>query len=66
MRQNINCFLILVQFLAQGSLYDNIIKKITKRARHLNITLRPDFGVKPEIILPTIVEQAVAAGTFQV
>ena len=51
---------------AQGSLYENIIKKLTKRARQLKVTLKPDFGVKPEIILPTIVETAIAAGTFQV
>jgi hypothetical protein len=51
---------------AKGGVYENIMKTLNKKARHLKITLKPDFGVKPKIVLPTIVETAVAAGSFGV
>lgn len=38
--------------------------KIKKTARQLKTTVKPDFGVKPPLVRPDIVETAVAAGTF--
>lgn len=49
---------------AQGAIYKNVMKKITDAARQLKVALSPDFGKKAAIVLPTIVETAVSAGTF--
>jgi hypothetical protein len=51
---------------AKGELYTTILKQLTKKARQLNVKLKSDFGIKPKILLPSIVETAQAAGTFKV
>lgn len=51
---------------AQGSIYLNLRKVIAKRARQVGAVLKADFGVKPVIVLPDLVDTAVAAGGFTV
>ena len=51
---------------ATAGIYETIRKNLTKKARELKVTIKSDFGLKPKIVLPTIVETAVKAGTFQV
>lgn len=50
---------------AQGGIYENIMKLLKRRAQQLKLALKPDFGLKAAVVIPTIVETAVAAGTFQ-
>ena len=49
---------------AQGTIYKKLIKKIHEAARKLNVNVANDFGKKPVVTLPTIVETAVSAGSF--
>ena len=55
------------QFLrneAQGTIYKKLMKKIHEAARKLKVNVASDFGKKPVVTLPTIVETAVSAGSF--
>jgi uncharacterized surface protein with fasciclin (FAS1) repeats len=49
---------------ATGAIYKNLMKKVTDAARTFKVTLSPDFGKKAIVVLPTLVETAVAAGSF--
>lgn len=49
-----------------GSIYTNLMEKVAKKALELKVTINPGFGVKAVVILPDLVEMAVAAGTFKV
>ena len=49
-----------------GSIYSNLMEKVAKKALELKVTVKPGFGVKAIVILPDLVEMAVAAGTFKV
>jgi uncharacterized surface protein with fasciclin (FAS1) repeats len=49
---------------ARGAVYENLMEKIRTKARKLNITLKPEFGVKPIVVLPDLVDTAIAAGSF--
>jgi hypothetical protein len=51
---------------APGGIYLNLLKHVKKAARTLKVTVSPEFGAKPIVKRQTIVETAVAAGTFQV
>eukprot|EP01036_Dinobryon_divergens_P022343 gene22343-30588_t len=50
---------------APGGIYLNLLKQVKKAARTLKVTVSPEFGAKPVVKRQTIVETAVAAGTFQ-
>lgn len=41
---------------AKGQIYQTLMHSLTKRARHLNITLPEGFGVKPKIPLLPLAE----------
>jgi uncharacterized surface protein with fasciclin (FAS1) repeats len=49
---------------AEGGVYVTIMKKITEAANRLGVKVSADFGAKPVVVLPTIVETAVKAGSF--
>ena len=49
-----------------GAIYSNLMEKVAKKALELKVTVKPGFGVKAIIVLPDLVEMAVAAGTFKV
>ena len=49
-----------------GAIYSNLMEKVAKKALELKVTVKPGFGVKAVVILPDLVEMAVAAGTFNV
>ena len=49
-----------------GAIYSNLMEKVAKKALELKVTVKPGFGVKAIVILPDLVEMAVAAGTFNV
>ena len=49
-----------------GAIYSNLMEKVAKKALELKVTVKPGFGVKAVIVLPDLVEMAVAAGTFKV
>ena len=53
-----------IKQLPDGLLYDNLMKMITKKRRELKIKVKTDYAVKPKVVLPDIVDTAVAAGTF--
>ena len=42
------------------------MEKVAKKALELKVTVKPGFGVKAIVVLPDLVEMAVAAGTFNV
>ena len=47
-------------------MHANLIKQIEKSARWLKVTVSPEFGAKPKILKQTIVETAIASGSFNV
>lgn len=49
-----------------GAIYSNLMEKVAKKALELKVTVKPGFGVKAIVVLPDLVEMAVAAGTFKV
>lgn len=51
---------------AKGAKYDNLMKSIQKTARQLKVDLRKDFGAKPIVTRPNIVDTAIAANSFSV
>ncbi len=51
---------------ASEAIYESIRHKLEKAARKLNVTLKPDFGLKPVVVRPNIVEHVVSAGIFTV
>ena len=53
-----------IKQLPDGLLYENLMKMITKKSRELKIKVKTDYAVKPKVVLPDIVDTAVAAGTF--
>lgn len=62
-------FTILIEYLkskASGGIYLNLMKQLKNTARILNVNFSPDFGAKPVVKRFTIVETAVAAGSFKV
>lgn len=61
--------LFLLEYLktqASKGIYENIFKLLNEKARQLKIEVKKDFAVKPEIVLPTIVDAAASAGNFAV
>jgi len=48
--------------VASTGIYENLRKQLTKTARQLNIQLKPDFGVKAAVVLPSIIETATTGG----
>lgn len=51
---------------ASDGIYDSILKQLTKKARQLKVTVKSDFGFKPKVVIPNIVETATASGTLNV
>ena len=51
---------------ASTGIYDSIFKQLTKKARQLKVTVKSDFGFKPKVVIPNIVETATASGTLNV
>jgi hypothetical protein len=49
-----------------GAIYTNLFDKVAKKALEFKVTVKPGFGVKAIVILPDLVQMAVAAGTFNV
>ena len=49
-----------------GAIYSNLMEKVAKKALELKVTVKPGFGVKAIVVLPDLVEMAVAAGSFNV
>ena len=49
-----------------GAIYSNLMEKVAKKALELKVTVKPGFGVKAIVVLPDLIEMAVAAGTFKV
>jgi hypothetical protein len=49
---------------AQGEVYATLMKTIKKKSKEVNYSLGADFGIKAPIILPSLVDTAIAAGTF--
>ena len=49
-----------------GAIYSNLMDKVAKKALELKVTVKPGFGVKAIVVLPDLVQMAVAAGTFNV
>lgn len=49
-----------------GAIYSNLMEKVAKKALELKVTVKPGFGVKAIVVLPDLVDMAVAAGTFNV
>jgi hypothetical protein len=52
--------------VASKAMYNNIMKLYKRKADDLNIKLSAEFAYKPPIVLPDLVETAVAAGKFEV
>ena len=51
---------------ASGRLYTTVMDALKKKARQVGTSLKSEFGIKPVVVLPNIVEAAVAAGSFTV
>lgn len=51
---------------ASPGIYNSIYPKIQKIARQLNVVLNPDFGVRPKIVRPDMVETAASLNSIEV
>lgn len=48
----------------EGGVHTNLMNQITKASRWLKVTVNPEFGAKPKVTRQTIVETAIASGSF--
>lgn len=55
-----------LKFNASDGMHESLMKKITKKARRLNITVDAEFAKRTKPIRPTMMEWLIANGSFTV
>jgi len=50
--------------LCSHGIHERLMELIAKKAKTLKTSVKSDFGAKPKVALPSIVDTAAAAGTF--